>query len=144
MIYSIKILFMTFLFGASALAEDINNADVVTAVNASPINISSIFQVIAALLVIIILIVSLSWFFRKYGNTFSMNNANMKVISALSLGGKEKAVLIQVGEEQILIGVSPGSIRKIHVLNNNIIETEALADSFIVKLNKELRKVISK
>lgn len=128
----------------SSAAEEINNPDIVSALSAGPVNISSIFQVIAALLAILVLIVALSWVFRKYGQSYAGANSNMRVISALSLGGKEKAVLMQIGDEQILIGVSPGNIRKIHLLAQPVIEKESEPDNFISKLNNEIKKVISK
>ncbi len=36
------------------------------------------------------------------------------------MGSRERIVLLQVGEEQVLIGVSPGRINKLHVLNKPI------------------------
>lgn len=40
----------------------------------------------------------------------------MKVISALSLGMREKLILVQVGEKQLLLGVTPGRIDNLLVL----------------------------
>ena len=116
-----------------------------SAVPVSPLNMSSIFQVVAALLVILLLIIAISWLYRKYGFKYGMSGESIKVISAISLGGKEKAVLLQVGNEQILLGVSPGYVRKVHILTDPVSEIkENNSGNFISKLNKEISKVISK
>jgi len=116
----------------------------------SPINVSSILQVLSVLLIIIFIIIFISWLYKKYGLVNGSMGSNFRVVSAISLGGKEKAVILKVGDEQILVGVSPGYVRKLHVLNK-IIEESSDGDSvlnadntFISKLNKEISKVISK
>jgi len=79
----------------------------------SPVEVTAVFQVIIALLFIIIIIFGLAWVYKRYGGVSAANGAAMKVLGAISLGGKEKAVLLQVGDEQVLVGVSPGYVRKI-------------------------------
>lgn len=134
-----------FILSTNIMAVELNKNIPTPILPSGPVDIGSIFQVIAALLLIIILIISLSWLYKKYGNNYSMNNKNLKVISALSLGGKEKVVLLQVGEEQILLGISPGFVRKVHCLESLIRnDTEENNNTFISNLNNEIRKVIRK
>jgi flagellar protein FliO/FliZ len=47
-------------------------------------------------------------------------NGALKILGGLSMGSRERVVLMQVGEEQILIGVSPGRIQTLHVLDKPI------------------------
>lgn len=113
--------------------------------SSGPVEVTAVFQVLAALIFIIILIIALAWAYRRYGYISAANGAAMKVVGAISLGGKEKAVLLQVGDSQVLLGVSPGYVRKIHDI------TEPLASSdeekpvnFVNRLNMELQKVLRK
>jgi flagellar protein FliO/FliZ len=53
---------------------------------------------------------------RKMGNLSINSRENMKVISALSLGMREKLILVQVGEKQLLLGVTAGRIDNLLVL----------------------------
>jgi len=56
------------------------------------------------------------WSLRKV-NGLVVNNANkMRVVGGLSLGLREKVVLLQVGKKQLLLGVTPGRIETLHVL----------------------------
>jgi flagellar protein FliO/FliZ len=42
------------------------------------------------------------------------------VISTLPLGQKERAVLVRVGKQQILLGVAPGRVTTLHVLSEPV------------------------
>lgn len=70
---------------------------------------------------------------------------NMRVISALSVGTREKIVLVQVGEKQLLLGVAPGSINKILVLEDDErlfqqTESESVESDF----SQKIKQIISK
>ena len=42
--------------------------------------------------------------------------AGLRVVGALSLGGRERLVLVQAGEEQLLLGVTATHIERLHLL----------------------------
>ncbi len=44
------------------------------------------------------------------------NAAKMRVLGGLALGMREKVVLLQVGKKQLVLGVTPGRIETLHVL----------------------------
>jgi flagellar protein FliO/FliZ len=52
-------------------------------------------------------------------------NGSMRVISSVGVGQRERVVLLQVGEEQILVGVGPGNVRKIHAFDEPVVEPAA-------------------
>ena len=87
---------------------------------ATPDVTASILKVSAGLLLVIFAIFGSAWFFRRFGGFSPTANDSLKVIGGLTLGQKEKIVLLQVGEEQVLIGVAPGNIQKLHVLEKPI------------------------
>ena len=79
------------------------------------------------------------------GYRYNIGGENIRVLSAISLGGKEKAVLLQIGNEQVVLGVSPGNVRKVHTLSVPVDVFKASGqDSFIARLNRELSKVVSR
>ncbi len=83
-------------------------------------SLSNLMQVTFGLFVIILLIVAAAWFTRKFGNFQVAAKGNLRVVGGLPLGARERVVLIQVGSEQIVLGVAPGRISKIHVLENPV------------------------
>ncbi|EQD42713.1 Flagellar biosynthesis protein, FliO, partial [mine drainage metagenome] len=40
----------------------------------------------------------------------------LEILASMPLGAKERAVLVKVGDAQILLGVAPGQVNTLHVL----------------------------
>ena len=98
-------------------------ADVVTgAANKfnSPVSTSSIFQVFIGLIVILVIIGVSAWMLRRFGRFTSYENDALKIHSTLSMGPRDKLVLVQVGKQQILVGVSPGRMQTLCELEEPI------------------------
>ena len=73
-------------------------------------------QLTGALLVVIITILALGWFMRRTVAGPSSFNQELRILGGLAVGARERILLVQVGEQQILIGVGPGYMRTLHVL----------------------------
>jgi len=74
------------------------------------------FEVTLALLLVVGLIAALAWFARRArGGLFRGRNSRIQVLATQSLGVKESAVLVRVGDTDILVGVSQGAVRPLHV-----------------------------
>lgn len=57
------------------------------------------------------------WGVRKLGGlTVSGGAEKMRVVGGLSLGLREKVILLQVGKKQLILGVTPGRIETLLVL----------------------------
>lgn len=73
-------------------------------------------QVVLGLFLVVGLIIALAWVARRFGR-FSVAGAGaLRILGGLSIGQRERVVLIQVGEQQILLGVAPGRVQTLHVL----------------------------
>jgi len=70
----------------------------------------SLLQTIFALIFVLALLMGLAWFMKRYGAKAMGSNAKMRVVSSLSLGGRERVVLIEVGDQWIVVGASPGRV----------------------------------
>lgn len=70
----------------------------------------SLLQTIAALVFVLALLMALAWGMKRYGPKAMGNNSKMRVISSLNLGGRERIVLVEVGDQWIVVGASPGRI----------------------------------
>ena len=56
------------------------------------------------------------WMVRKAGGLTSTTAGQMRVLGGLSLGAKERVVLLQLGNKQLLLGVTPGRVEALHTL----------------------------
>lgn len=78
-------------------------------------------QMFLGLALVLGLIVGMAWLIRRMGSITQVGQGALKVVGGLSLGQREKIVLVQIGEEtQILVGLAPGQIRTLHVLDKPI------------------------
>lgn len=71
------------------------------------------------LVIVLCLLFSCLWLMRKMGALPVNPKENMKVLAGLSLGMREKLILVQLGEKQLVLGVTPGKIEKLLVLEGN-------------------------
>lgn len=86
---------------------------------------SSLLQTIFALGFVLALLIGLAWFMKRYGPKVSGASAAMRVIGSLNLGGRERVVLIEVADQWIVIGASPGRINALATMPRQ--ETEPAA-----------------
>ncbi|WP_206045353.1 flagellar biosynthetic protein FliO [Oceanicoccus sagamiensis] len=95
-------------------------------VNADPVT------AIAGLVLIVFLIITIGWLIRRVGGVPMMGGQAMKVNAVLSLGTREKVVLVDIGDKQVLLGVAPGRISHIQSFDepvvSNTVNTESSAD----------------
>lgn len=139
MINKMKSLSLLFLFTFSA---ELLAADRVITNNISPVNSEKVLTIIGGLLFIIALILVAGWLSRKYMGVAGIGKGVIRIVSGLSLGGKDRIVVVEVGGEQVLLGISPGRISKLHTLSERIeVSNDVIKKpSFIEKLNNEISK----
>ncbi len=69
------------------------------------------------LIVVLSIFFACVWFMRKTGALPTQTKDNMQVVGGLSLGMREKLVLVQVGKKQMVLAVTPGKIDNLLVLD---------------------------
>lgn len=102
---------------------------------------SDALTVSLGLIFILILIFSLAWFLRKIGYSHISGQGQLKILATMNLGQKEKIALIQVGTQQLLIGITSNQINTLHVLDEPLDSTdtqESEANGFAKKLTDSL------
>lgn len=78
-------------------------------------------QVALALIFVVGTILLLAWILKKLGHGGGTHSRAMRVVASLPLGTREKAALIQVGDQQILVGIAPGRVSCLHVFEEQVI-----------------------
>jgi flagellar protein FliO/FliZ len=77
-------------------------------------------QVTFSLLLVLAVIFGAAWALKRLRGVGQRGASTLRIIANLSLGPKERAVLIQVGQQQLLVGVAPGQVTTLHVLTENV------------------------
>jgi flagellar protein FliO/FliZ len=73
-------------------------------------------QVTFALLLVLVAIFAVAWVARRMRGFNNRVGDAIDVLADIPLGQKERAVLLKVGAKQILVGVAPGRVNTLHVL----------------------------
>ncbi|WP_394165912.1 flagellar biosynthetic protein FliO [Neptunomonas phycophila] len=81
---------------------------------------SAVLQVVVGLGLVIVLILALAWVLKRVTRLHNTHQ-QMRVVSSLALGTRERAVLIEVGGRQVLLGVSPGRVSLLESYDEPII-----------------------
>lgn len=77
---------------------------------------TDIEQVAISLAVVLLLIFILAWLVKRFApGAARMGNRDMRVLSVLTLGGKERLMLVDVAGQQMVLGVSAAGIQCLHV-----------------------------
>ncbi len=82
-----------------------------------PLGSSHLANTAAGLILVLALIVGLAWILRRFGGLPAVGKGVVTIVGGISLGARERAVLLQVGETRLLVGVSPGRVQTLHVLS---------------------------
>ncbi len=105
---------------------------------------SYLMQLTLGLIVVLAAIAALAWLLRRTQAVGASVSGGLKVLGGVAIGQRERVVLVQVGETQLLIGVAPGSIRTLHELSEPL-DTHAPgiatdAQSFAARLGAALKR----
>jgi flagellar protein FliO/FliZ len=70
----------------------------------------SLLQTIFALCVVLGLLAVLAWAMKRYGPKAAGGSAHVRMVGGLNLGGRERIIVVEVGEQWIVVGASPGRV----------------------------------
>ena len=89
---------------------------------------SHLLQTTLGLLAVLAVIIAIGWAVKRFGNLRGGVQGQMKIVGGLSLGTRERVVLLQVGDQQLVLGVAPGQIRTLHVLEQPLTTDDGHAE----------------
>jgi flagellar protein FliO/FliZ len=104
--------------------------------------VGSLTQVTGALLLVVMGIFLVVWLLRRLSSLPTGGGGGLRVVGGLALGTKERILLVEVGETQLLLGVTPGRLRTLHVLDKPVVFTGGTGrkpTSFAERLGKALQ-----
>jgi flagellar biosynthetic protein FliO len=89
----------------------------------------SLLQTLFALIVVLAVLGGLAWFLKRYGPKAGGGSANLRIVGSLNLGGRERLLVVEVGNQWIVVGASPGRVNALATMpkQEGIEGTAALA-----------------
>lgn len=118
-----------------------------TAIASDHVSADYLVQLIVGLLFVLLCIVVLAWLAKRFNRLQSSSDGSLQVLGGISMGARERVVLVQVGATQLLLGVAPGRINMLHQLEQPIERADtgsalnrSLGKGFAEKLNSALAR----
>lgn len=101
-------------------------------------------QLVFGLLLVLGLIFFLAWLLRRVQQAGPAGKGQViELIGSRALGPRDRLMLVQVGNEQILLGLSPGSITALHVLKEPV-EVPTASEKATPEFAQHLLKILGK
>ncbi|GAB4356695.1 MAG: flagellar biosynthetic protein FliO [Gammaproteobacteria bacterium] len=111
---------------------------------ADPLSAGTLTQLVLGMVLVVGLILVSAWVLRRFNRFQSSASGQLRIVGGLSMGARERVVLVQVGARQLLLGVAPGRVQTLHVLEEPL-ETvtgtgTGCGDGFAQRLHSALRQ----
>lgn len=125
---------------ASVYSSFAGAAETASAVK-DPLAMTSLWQLTLGMVAVLGLIMGIAWLLKRSGRFQMAAGGGLRVLGGLSMGTRERVVLLQVGETQLLLGVSPGRVQTLHVLEKPLDSNKSgTASGFSEQLGRFLKK----
>jgi flagellar protein FliO/FliZ len=85
-------------------------------VAASPSSAGGLMQVLFGLVVVLALLAGCAWLLRRVSSSRSLGGANIKIIGGVSVGTRERVIVVEVADQWIVVGVAPGRINALSTM----------------------------
>ena len=108
----------------------------------APAATTSLLQISLSLTGILLLIFGLAWLARRYLPLPVRQGAAIRIVGGVSVGNRERVVLLEIGEQWVMVGVAPGRVNLLTTLPRQEMQTtpaspqSSFGAAFAAQLNK--------
>lgn len=86
------------------------------AIAAEPASLSaagSAVQVIFGLIAVLGVMMTIAWLFKRYAPGIGQNNSVARIVGGVSVGNRERVLVIEVADRWLVVGVAAGQVNSI-------------------------------
>jgi flagellar protein FliO/FliZ len=87
-----------------------------SAVAAGPASAGSLLQVLFGLVVVLGLMAACAWMLRRFTAVKAGNGASIRIVGGVSVGTRERVMVVEVGDQWIVVGVAPGQVNALSTM----------------------------
>jgi len=120
---------------AASLSPVAHAADASPAVSSA----GSLLQVFIGLVAVLLLIFATAWVAKRLGVSRGGSSSLLHIISSASVGTRERVVVVEIGDNWLVVGVTPGSVNALMTLPKGEVQpapTAPLNTSFAANLKQ--------
>ena len=110
--------FITFLFAQASyavVAADKSKEKVIASLASEPVGLGSYLQMFLGLFLVVGLIFGMAWFMRRLSGVNSVAAGNLKVLGGISIGQRERVVVVEARGTQKKVGVGQGQKKTLKI-----------------------------
>lgn len=95
-----------------------------------------------SLIFILLIIFAAAWMLKRFGKVNGVAGEQMKILGVMTLGQRERVVLMSVGKQQLLIGVTASRVSLLYELEEPVdIESEKpVRGAFAARLEEAMSR----
>ena len=79
-----------------------------------------VVEILLGLFAVLVFIGVVAWLVRRMPGLTRSADGSMRVIAGIPVGQRERIILVQVGDEQLVVGVAPGRVELLHHLTEPV------------------------
>ncbi len=123
-------------------AQANENSSTAKTLTTSPVTSAALLETVLGLGLVLGIIAILAWLIKRTGRFQTTANGEIKMIAGLSLGPRERAVLLEVGGDKILVGVTAHQIQTLHVLGKTTTTSPPQQQDKYGQFDHQLRHIL--
>lgn len=89
-------------------------------VTTGPSSAGSLLQVLFGLVVVLVLLACCAWLLRRVSSSRTLGGAPIKIIGGVSVGTRERVIVVEVADQWLVVGVAPGRINALSTMPKQI------------------------
>lgn len=82
----------------------------------SPLSAANLAETAIGLVIVLGVMLGLAWLVKRYARLPGIGKGQVQILGGVSLGARERAVLLTVEGQRLLVGVAPGRVQTLLVL----------------------------
>lgn len=103
-----------------------------------------VVEIFLGLFAVLLLIGVIAWVVRRMPGLTRSADGSMRVIAGIPVGQRERILLVEVGDEQLVVGVAPGRVELLHHLQEPVSSStpqEGAGSDFARRLHERLQRL---
>lgn len=82
----------------------------------------------ASMLIVVVAVIALGWLYSRFRFSGGASGDVINVVASRALGPKERLVLIEVADQQLLVGMTATQVRTLHTFDKRVVTAPASRD----------------
>jgi len=113
-----------------------------TTVSEPGIGAGQVVTVVAGLAFVLALVFGCGWLVKRFSGMTSTRGGAIKVVSVLPVGTRERLALVEVGGQQLLLGVTAQQITTLHTFDEPVVDASETKNNseFAQKLHQMMSR----